>query len=108
MIKPFLLFTFISVALSACVQKDIKQFVVENRVDILSISPDSTDFSDLEAIGKAIGDSRIVMLGEQDHGDAPTFLAKTRLIKYLHEQKGFNVLAFESDFFALNEECPYS
>ncbi|HMI02184.1 MAG TPA: erythromycin esterase family protein [Pedobacter sp.] len=103
MLKQILLFTFIVITLSACVQKDIKTFVTENRVDIRTISPDSTDYSDLQAIGKAIGDSRIVMLGEQDHGDAPTFLAKTRLIKYLHEQKGFNVLAFESDFFALNE-----
>lgn len=103
MSKQLLLFIFISVTFSACGQKDIKNFVAENRVDIRTISPDSTDFSDLQAIGKAIGDSRIVMLGEQDHGDAPTFLAKTRLIKYLHERKGFNVLAFESDFFALNE-----
>ena len=102
MLKKLLLIIS-SIVVSACVQKDIKSFVAENRVDIRTISPDSTDFSDLQAIGKAIGDSRVVMLGEQDHGDAPTFLAKTRLIKYLHEKMGFNVLAFESDFFALNE-----
>lgn len=83
-------------------QNQVKKFVEQTAISISTIDPDSTNFSDLEVIGNAIGDSRIVMLGEQDHGDAPTFLAKTRLIKYLHEKKGFNVLAFESDFFGLN------
>ena len=87
MLKKLLLILS-SIVVSACVQKDIKSFVTENRVDIRTISPDSTNFSEFEAIGKAIGDSRVVMLGEQDHGDAPTFLAKTKLIKYLHEKWG--------------------
>jgi erythromycin esterase len=82
--------------------QDIKNYVQQNAVAITTNQPDSIDFSDLETMGNAIGDARIVFLGEQDHGDAPSFLAKTRLIKYLHEKKGFNVLAFESDFFALN------
>lgn len=81
----------------------IENYVREHAVPIRSIDPDAVDFADLEAIGAAIGDRRVVMLGEQDHGDAPAFLAKTRLIKYLHEKKGFTVLAFESDFFGLNE-----
>ena len=83
-------------------QNQVKKFVEQTAVSISTIDPDSTNFSDLDVIGNAIGDSRIVMLGEQDHGDAPTFLAKTRLIKYLHEKIVFNVLAFESDFFGLN------
>src|SRR5215213_5512907 len=83
-------------------QNEIKKYVKERTVRVMSIGPDSTSFADLTTIGDAIGDARIVMLGEQDHGDAPTFLAKTRLIKYLHEQKGFDVLAFEEDFFSAN------
>ncbi|SFO28117.1 Erythromycin esterase homolog [Chitinophaga sp. YR627] len=83
-------------------QAEIEKYVKENTAKITAISPDATNYEDLAAFGNAIGNARVVMLGEQDHGDAPAFLAKTRLIKYLHEKKGFNVLAFESDFFALN------
>lgn len=80
----------------------IKAYVKATAVPVLSIDPHNENYGDLEAFGKSIGNARIVMLGEQTHGDATTFEAKTRLIKYLHEQKGFDVLAFEGDFFALN------
>jgi erythromycin esterase len=83
-------------------QQHIKEYVSKSVVPISTVEPDSTNYRDLEPIGEAIGNAHVVMLGEQDHGDAPTFLAKTRLIKYLHEKKSFNVLAFESDFFGLN------
>jgi len=98
----FLSVVFVVLFFTSNAQIDIKKYVKKNIVQILSINPEITDYSDLEIIGEKIGDSRIVMLGEASHGDASTFLAKTRLIQYLHEKKGFNVLAFESDFYALN------
>jgi erythromycin esterase len=84
-------------------QSSAKNYVLKNTTKINSVNPGQDDYADLEVIGKAIGDSRVVMLGEQDHGDAPTFQAKARLIKYQHEKKGFNVVAFESDFYALHQ-----
>lgn len=98
---PIVLLLINATFLSA--QNRIKEYVQHNTAEINSISPDDTAFSDLEVIGNAIGDAKIVFLGEQDHGDAPAFLAKTRMIKYLHEKKGFDVLAFESDFFSLTQ-----
>ena len=89
--------------LPAFAQPRTKQYVRQHLSPIASIQPDYADNSDLAAFGQAVGDARIVMLGEQDHGDGATFLAKTRLVKYLHEQKGFNVLAFENDFFGFNQ-----
>ena len=101
MYKLLILFLIFRTTVSFGQQK-VKEYVLHNTVPISTISPDSTNYDDLSPIGNSIGNAQIVMLGEQDHGDAATFLVKTRLVKYLHEKKGFNVLAFESDFFGLN------
>lgn len=72
---------------------------IPNTAEIRSIDPSDDRYADLEPLRAAIGRSRIVMLGEQTHGEATTFLAKTRLIKFLHEKMGFEVLAFESGLY---------
>jgi erythromycin esterase len=63
----------------------------------------SSDFRDLEPLRAAIGNARVVMLGEQSHGDGTTFLAKARLIAFLHQQMGFDVLAWESGIYDVHE-----
>lgn len=70
-----------------------------NAAPIRSISPSDTDFHDLEPLRAAIGDARVVVLGEQSHGDGSTFLAKARLVAFLHQELGFEVLAFESGLY---------
>ncbi len=72
-----------------------------NASPIRSIDPTNTDddFADLKPLMRAIGNSRIVVLGEQSHGDGAAFLAKGRLIKFLHQKMGFDVLAWEAGLF---------
>jgi erythromycin esterase len=71
----------------------------QHAVPLRSIDPADEDFSDLEPLRAAIGDARIVQLGEQSHGDGATFHAKARLIKFLHQKMGFDILAFESGLY---------
>jgi erythromycin esterase len=77
----------------------LRRWLDGNTSAIRSFDPTDTDFRDLEPFGRAIGDARIVMLGEQTHGEGNVFSLRTRLVKYLHEVKGFDVLAFESGLF---------
>jgi erythromycin esterase len=72
-----------------------------NAIKINSIDPTiaNDDFADLKPLKAAIGNSRIVVLGEQSHGDGATFLAKGRLVKFLHQRMGFDVLAWEGGLF---------
>lgn len=96
-----LLFFALLITVAGSCQKTVSEYVKVNTRPVSSISIHDTMSEDLEAIGRAIGDARIVSLGEQDHGDAPAFVAKARLVRYLHEKKGFNVIAFESDFYSI-------
>ncbi|MFL5542988.1 MAG: hypothetical protein ACJ8J0_28675, partial [Longimicrobiaceae bacterium] len=89
---------------SACSLPDARVTAVQlqgkwlqaNAHPIRSLDVADRDFSDLEPLKAAIGSSRVVLLGEQSHGDGTTFLAKARLIAFLHQEMGFDVLAWES------------
>ena len=49
---------------------------------------------------KTLANARIVLLGEQGHGDGATFDAKVKLIQFLHQELGFNIVAFESGLYS--------
>ncbi|MEO1534415.1 MAG: erythromycin esterase family protein [Planctomycetota bacterium] len=67
-------------------------------VEVASIDPRlaTDDFADLMPLKDAIGDARVVWLGEQSHGEGAAFLAKGRLVKFLHQEMGFDVLVWEA------------
>ena len=62
-------------------------------------APAEDDFADLQFMKQVIGDRRIVQIGESHHSVAEFGTVKTRLIKFLHQEMGFDVLAFESSIY---------
>ena len=56
----------------------------------------SDDFSDLQFLKPLLQGKRVVQLGESGHGVAEFNWLKVRLIKFLHRELGFDVIAFES------------
>jgi len=71
-----------------------KAWLKQNAKEIKSLTSD--DYSDLAFLKPILKDKTVVSLGENFHRVAEYSSIKTRLIKYLHEQLGFDVIAFEA------------
>jgi len=64
-------------------------------IPTLALDADPDQFA---PIGEAIGNARIVGMGEGSHGSSEFFAFKNRLFKYLVEKKGFTVFAMEANW----------
>lgn len=72
------------------------QYVKAEARPIRSLDLNSPDDSDLAFLDALLAGKRLVTLGESGHGVAEFSQAKIRLIRYLHEHLGYDVIAFES------------
>ena len=66
-------------------------------------SLDAPAFADLAFLRPLLAGKRLVQLGESSHGVREFNQVRVRLIRYLHEQLGYDVLAFESSLFACEQ-----
>ena len=94
-LKNYLSAVTIFTALSANAQVS----KLTNYISLNSIETSAKDdFSDLMPLVKLIGNSTVVALGEPTHENGSALKAKVRLVKFLHEKMGFDVLLFEYAF----------
>jgi erythromycin esterase len=79
--------------------QDANDWIRSQAIRLRTFEPDQQGFGDLAPLKAVIGNARVVMLGEQAHAEGATFLGKTRIIQFLHEEMDFDVLCFESGLF---------
>lgn len=80
---------------------------------IISISKNqlhNASFNKLDSLEEEFKNVEVVALGEASHFGGATFEAKTFMVKFLHEQCGFNILAMESPIYEMSiiSEALYS
>lgn len=78
----------------------VRAVVAELRKQVrpLTTVEAGNSFADLEPFGRAVGDARLVALGEATHGTREIFQMKHRLLEYLVKEKGFTVFAIEANW----------
>lgn len=90
---------FAARAVQAQSEDSLQAWLAANAKPLRTIDPGDEDFSDLEPLAKAIGAARVVQLGEPSHGAGSSFAAKARIVKFLHQRLGFDVLIWESGLY---------
>ena len=61
--------------------------------------PEKVSENDFSFLKEELKNVQVVMLGEKTHFDGNVFEVKTEIIKYLHQELGFNTIAFESGIY---------
>ena len=84
---------------SACATAPATDAIAAPATPVRLAATPGDDFADLAPFGAAVGSARIVALDEQTHGGHEEFVLKLRLLRYLHERLGFDVLVLESGLF---------
>lgn len=64
----------------------------------IQFTSDLEKFGNLSKLKETLKDVEIIALGENTHGLGEVFKAKTDLVKFLHQELGFNLVLFESGF----------
>jgi erythromycin esterase len=64
----------------------------------IEFTSDLEKFENLSELKETLKDVEIIALGENTHGLGEVFRAKTDLVKFLHQELGFNLVLFESGF----------
>jgi len=101
--KSIILFTILLFANGVKTQNVAYNSIENAIVNLGEVRENNEDFSDFSALKPILEEVEIVMLGEQSHGDATTYETKIKLIKYLHQELGFDLLVFESGFYDCNK-----
>ena len=81
--------------LSACKAQNIAEPSTDYDLEFTS---DLSEFRDLSTFKSSLEGVEIVALGENTHGLGDVFKAKVELVKFLHEELGFDLLLFESGY----------
>lgn len=99
--RKFLLLLLLFSAMRAHAQPATDQlaYLKANAVVVRNVEPDNEDYTDLAPLRQSLAQATIVGLGEPIHHDGSAFKAKTRLVKFMHQELGFSVIAFESGFY---------
>ena len=80
-------------------QESVEKEVLAKLIDLGNVTEENENFETFAPLKELLKDAEIVMLGEQSHGEATTYETKIKLVKYLHEELGYDMLAFESGFY---------
>lgn len=78
---------------------ELQTWIDRNAVGVRTVDAADDDFGDLEFLVDVIGSAKVVQLGEASHGVGNGFAAKARLVRFLHQRMGFDVLVWEEGIY---------